>query len=123
MQYLLLAILLFALYGSGTLSLDNWNGINVCPKILSIPACYLVLTLFVAGTVSHIFSFKFNTSIFYISVGIIALIALWGTITELSGTEICPRTSNGIPMCYYSLALSSSILLLKALSKSVALWK
>jgi len=36
-----------------------------------------------------------------------------GTLTELSGMEICPRTSVGTPMCYISLGICLSLLFLK----------
>lgn len=44
------------------------------------------------------------------------LLALKGTVTELSGTVICPRTAGGTPMCYLSLGFCTLLLALKFFS-------
>jgi len=116
MFYLIIAIILFAIYGSGQLSLHDWKKKNVCPKILNIPACYIVFALFVIGGLVHVLPAHLNQTVYFISIGIIAAIALKGTVTELTGTQICPRASNGTPMCYYSLALSGGLIILKTIS-------
>ena len=114
MFYFIIAILLFSIYGSGQLSLYDWKKKNVCPKILGIPACYIVFTLFGIGLFFHSISISNYDSIIYvIAIGFIFLIASIGTITELRGIEICPRTKKGTPMCYFSLALASILIILK----------
>jgi len=119
MHYLIVAILLFAIYGSGQLSRHDWKKKNVCPKILGVPACYIVFGLFIVAGLTHVSTMYLNQYLFFIAIGMIAAIALKGTITELAGTQICPRTSNGTPMCYYSLALSVGLILFKAVNISL----
>ena len=116
MNYLVLAIILFAIYGSGQLSLQDWKKKNVCPKILFIPACYIVFFLFVIVGIIHVFPALINQNLFFIAIGIIGAIALKGSLTELAGKKICPRSSNGTPMCYYSLGLSVGLIILKTIN-------
>ena len=101
--WITLALILFATYGAGSLSLNDWKNKNVCPKIATIPACYIVFVCFVIASVSHIINTAFSIQIFFISIGIPGLIAFIGSITELTGRTICPKTTSGIPMCYISL--------------------
>ena len=43
---LIIAILAFAIYGSFGLVMNEWEVGNICPKIVGIPACYIVLACF-----------------------------------------------------------------------------
>ena len=101
--WITLALMLFVTYGAGSLSLNDWKNKNVCPKIAGIPACYIVFVCFVIASISHIINTSFTVQLFFISIGIPGLIALLGSITELTGRTICPKTASGIPMCYISL--------------------
>lgn len=112
--FLIVIVLLIAINGSLSLSIIEFNKKNVCPKIIGIPACYLVLMFFVLTLVAHILQSTFSTNLwFYGFVGFPFLMALGGTLTELSGTVICPRTPGGIPMCYISLGMCILLILLK----------
>lgn len=114
--YLIIGILLFAIYGSVELSITDYNQKDVCPKIIGIPACYVVGFMFTIGLVTHIISrSKSNTLLFYLSVGIVCIMALKGTLSELSGIVVCPRTSGGTPMCYISFGICSVLLVLKTI--------
>jgi len=114
--WLTTAVLLFAIYGAGNLSLNDFNGAIVCPKIGGIPACYLVLLFFVLGAVSHFIKNKISVKAFYFFIGTPGLLALFASIQELNEPHTCPRTSSGIPMCFISLGLCSFILIFKFLS-------
>lgn len=120
MFYLILAILLFAIYGAANLSIIDFQKQNVCPKLLSIPACYIVLVCFILVLIAHLWTSSARSSLFYYSIlSVPFLMALQGTITELSGTVICPRTSGGTPMCYLSLALCFTLLILKIIESRI----
>lgn len=113
----ILLILGFAIYGTTGLVVHEWQDGNICPKIIGIPACYIVMFCFVGGLVSQLFSnSKFKHS-FFIFIGLVFGIALTGTIGELTGLAKCPRTSGGIPMCFISLGICTSLLVLKLLRK------
>lgn len=113
--FILIGILSFAIYGAYRLSLVDYRKKNICPKVFGIPACYLVLLFFILAFMAHVLSSVVVSSIwFYGFIAIPFLLALTGTITELSGKVICPRTSNGTPMCYISLVMCLAFLTLKA---------
>lgn len=114
LQYLIIGVLLFAIYGAFGVSMEDFKQKDVCPKIFGIPACYVVLSFFLIALLAQILRHSSGSRIlFYIVVAIPFLMALSGTIKELSGTVICPRTSGGTPMCYISLGLCTALLLLK----------
>ncbi len=107
---LIISILLLAIYGSAGLSMNDWEVGDVCPKILGIPACYIVLACFSAALIGHLIPRSSGNWIFFLFVGIVTLIASTGTIGELTGTAKCPRTAGGTPMCFISLAICLSLL-------------
>jgi len=118
MYYLIIGILLFAIYGSFMLSRRDYRKKNICPKVLGIPACYLVVLFFVATLIAQVSGFKIPYT-YYAYFGFMAvpfLLALTGTLTELSGKVICPRTAGGTPMCYLSLGLCTLLLTLNFFS-------
>ena len=115
MHYMIIALLLFVIYGSFTLSLNNFRKKNVCPKVLGIPACYLVFSFFVGALFIHILNTNSST-LYYLFIAVPFLLALTGTLTELSGKAICPRTPNGIPMCFISLGFCSALIAMKFFS-------
>ena len=107
---LIIAILLFAIYGSSDLVMNEWEVGDICPKILGIPACYIVLFCFSTALVGHLLPSLNGNWIFFLFVGIVTLIASTGTIGELTNTAKCPRTAGGTPMCFISLAICLSLL-------------
>lgn len=107
---LIISILLLAIYGSTDLSMNDWKVGDICPKILGIPACYIVLACFSAALIGHLIPRSSGNWIFFLFVGIVTLIASTGTIGELTGTAKCPRTAGGTPMCFISLAICLSLL-------------
>ena len=111
--WITLALVLYATYGSFNLSLNDWKKKNVCPKIATIPACYIVFVCFFIAGISHVLNTVLAIQVFFVFIGIPAIIALIGTITELSGTTICPKTKSGIPMCYISLGFCIVLLVIK----------
>ncbi len=112
MYYIIIAILLFAIYGSFMLSRRDYRKKNICPKVLGVPACYWVFLFFVGALITQITGFQTPYG-YYGFLAIPFLLALKGTVTELSGTVICPRTAGGTPMCFLSLGLCTLLLTLK----------
>lgn len=112
--YLIIVILVYAIYSAFNLSLHDYRVKNVCPKVMGIPACYLALISFILVLSSHVFSTHIPFKLwFFIFINIPLLLALGGTLMELNGHVICPRTSNGTPLCFYSLGICLTILVLK----------
>ncbi len=113
--FVVILILLFAIYGTWGLALHDYKVKDVCPKILGIPACYIVLVCFSGALLSHLISFDKANLAYFGFVGLVTLIAITGTMGELTGMMKCPRTSGGIPMCCISFGICTSILLAKFL--------
>lgn len=114
--YVIITILLLAIYGSMELSITDFQEKDICPKIKGVPVCYLILFLFILVLLTHTVRKLFVRNIWYFSLlSIPFLMALSGTLTELSGIEVCPRTSFGIPMCFISLLICTALILVKLL--------
>ena len=117
LYYLILVLLAFVVYSSFLLSRRDYRKKNICPKIMTVPACYIVCLFFIATLLSHFF-FPAVPVWYFGFLAVPFLIALAGTITELRGKVICPRTPGGTPMCYLSLGFCSFLMALKTLSLS-----
>lgn len=121
--WIIILIALIAIYGTTGLVINEWQSDDACPKIIGIPACYIVFVAFSLGLISHLKSGAAGTWIFFMAIGLVTIIATTGTVGELTGTARCPRTEGGTPMCFISLGiclslLSSKILYLKLNSKA-----
>ena len=110
LYWIVILVAAIAIYGTYGLALNEWDIGDICPKILGVPACYIVLICFAGGLLSHLF-IKSKHTAYFIFIGIVTTIALSGTIGELTGLAECPRTSSGIPMCFLSLGICVTLLL------------
>lgn len=110
------AVLLIGWYGAGNLTFAEYFRSNICPKLLSVPACYVILGLVLLATTSQTGWLGDKHWLFFLATGMAASLALTGTIGQLSGVIECPKTSGGMPMCYLSLAMFGSLFLLKIIA-------
>ena len=110
LYWLIVLIAVFAIQGTLQLVMNEWQVGNICPKILGIPACYIVLVCFVGGLVGHLLPHPKGDWIFFFFIGIVTLIATTGTVGELTEPARCPRTEGGTPMCFISLGICLSLL-------------
>lgn len=108
--YIVVVILSIALYGTFRLVQQEYMLGDQCPKILSIPACYIVLVCFGSALIGHITNRNIGDIIFRIAMVIVTLIAMYGTIGEVFGFAECPKSSLFIPMCYISLSICISVI-------------
>lgn len=86
---------------------------DMCPKFFGIPACYILIFLFIIPFLSHLF--KLNKVYYFVGTGLAFLMALYGTIMNVLGELHCPTTESGLPMCYISLFIFICLILLKIL--------
>ena len=108
---ILLFIFIFGLYGSGSLAYNEFLQAGTCPNIGGIPACYIIFTCLLIPFITHIFNWS---KLVYFLFTLIALtIAVIGTLGQLLNKVQCPKTSEGIPMCYISLIIFTSLIVLK----------
>jgi len=110
---LLILVFVIGILGAGNLVLNELSNGNSCPRLLSIPACYIIFVCFVIPLIVHLLG-KLNY-IYFIFTGAAFCIALVASRLQVNGTGNCPTSETGTPLCYYSLLLFSSLLLLKAL--------
>lgn len=86
---------------------------DVCPKLFDIPACYIILVLLIVPFLVHLL--KKNKIYYFIGIGLAFCLALFATLSSVFGTFQCPVTDAGLPMCFISLLILSSLILLKIL--------
>ena len=114
----LLAILGIGLWGGLSVSYANFNAQQACPHLAGLAICYIVtiayglmlITLFMKRSRLH--SILFSTA-----WGITFLIALSGSILEISRGAVCPTTSFMLPLCYVSLAMCLAIATLYSIDR------
>jgi len=113
---LIIGILAFTIYGTYPLVQKEWVQGDICPKIAGIPACYIVLICFTIALLFHILKGKKTNLLYFVAIGINTLFATTGTVGELTGLTECPRTAGGTPMCFISLGICLTLLLLKIIN-------
>ncbi|WP_299716621.1 hypothetical protein [uncultured Tenacibaculum sp.] len=111
LNWLLLLAFSIGIIGAGLLMYDEIKTTNVCPKLLGIPACYIIFFCFMIPFFAHIA--KGKNIIYFLFTGIAFVIALIASIMQFTGLGECPKTDNGTPMCYYSLLLFTILIFLK----------
>ena len=110
-NWALIACFLIGIIGSGYLVFHEIFTPNTCPKLLGIPACYLIFACFIVPFFTHLK--KGSLGVYFAFTGLAFTIALLASIFQVNGNVECPKTGNNIPMCYYSLALFTSLIVLK----------
>ena len=98
------------LAGLFPLILDELRGIDACPMLGPIPACYPVGFGYFAMAVAVIFSPRRLTPLFLLGWAPVFLLALTGSTLEILGRPTCPASPSGTPLCYFSLAVASLLL-------------
>ena len=104
-------ILVIGLLGAGGLVIEEFKTGDGCPKIMQIPMCLVVLICFVVPLIAHLLK-KWNV-LYFLFTGLAGSIALVASFMQFTGNAECPKTASGTPMCYYSLLLFSSLIILK----------
>lgn len=102
-----------ALYGAVaafSISERHMSGVEDCPFLGPVPACYVVLAGYSVMLLSVLRPMKWLFLVGWLPV---FLLATAGVTSELfSDQPVCPRTAGGIPKCYFSFALSGTLGLL-----------
>lgn len=101
------AVAALALYGvmaAFSISQLHMSGVQACPSLGSMPACYVVLLGYGAMLLSAVRPMPW---VFFAGWLPVFLLAALGVGSEILSTEaVCPQTAGGIPKCYFSFALS-----------------
>ena len=84
----------------------EWKNGSGCPNIGPIPACYMVALCYSLMGIAAVFHPVKLQVMFWIGWVPVFLLALSGSVLELSGKPTCPAAADGTPMCFYSLTLA-----------------
>lgn len=109
--YTILVILIMGLYGAGGLVIEEFKTGEGCPKVMHVPMCIVILICFIVSFISHVL--KKHTPLYFVFTGLAGCIALIASIMQFTQLTQCPKTASGTPMCYFSLLIFSSLILLK----------
>ena len=90
--------------------LNDWQGLDACPRLGPIPACYVVGLSYGAMAIAALFAPRRLTALFLLGWAPVFVIALTGSTMEILGHPTCPVSPAGTPMCYYSLVVASLLL-------------
>jgi len=114
LHYLITLIFSVGIYGASGLVQKEFELKQVCPQILGIPACYIIMACLLIPLIVHVFDLSYK--IYFAGTGLALLIAAYGTIGNFIGFAECPKTNGGIPMCYISFLLFFILIILKWMS-------
>lgn len=94
--------------GVTNISYVHWSGESSCPMLGVVPACYVIFVAYAMVVVSMFL--KDNAKkiflIFWLPIIVLALI---GSVGELTNLMQCPHTADGTPKCYFSALFSGMI--------------
>ncbi|MWW25229.1 hypothetical protein [Algibacter lectus] len=109
--YAIFGILIIGVYGAGGLVVEEFKTGEGCPKIMGLPMCLVILFCFLIPLIVHLL--KRKNIVYFLLTGLAGSIALIASIMQFFGYAKCPKAASGTPMCYYSLLLFSSLVVLK----------
>jgi len=97
-------ILLLSLLGiliSLILVYNNFIVDDYCPKIFTIPACYLVLSAFILIFISNFFKKNISNILFWVGNIFEFALAVYFSVNNILALSYCPLFIN-IPLCFVS---------------------
>ncbi|MFK7844933.1 MAG: hypothetical protein AB8G77_06505 [Rhodothermales bacterium] len=107
--------LLTGLLGTASLSYSTFQGIDPCPLVFALRACYIVLFAYFAMTIAQVIrSRKLSRPVFWSAWLIAFSFAAYGSLTEFIQGDVCPKSQPGaplfeMPLCYVSLIFCIAI--------------
>ena len=105
-------LIIAGLGGALRVSYATVTGTAPCPDVAAIPVCYLVAIGYVSMLAAQLASpGPLREKLFYPAWALVFMIALVGTGVEITVGNTCPQSNSGVPLCYFSLALSGAIIL------------
>ena len=106
----IIAVTVLVLYSLAPVIFNDWQGLEACPKLGPVPACYVVGLSYGAMAVAALWAPRRLTALFLLGWAPVFAIAVTGSTMEILGHPTCPLSPAGTPMCYYSLAVASILL-------------
>lgn len=119
LNIILIILFIGGIIGAGGLVLDEIQTGNGCPKIGIVPACIIVLICFLVPFAAHLKN-KWN-KLYFLFTGLAFVIAVIASVMQILGNGECPKTDEGIPMCFLSLLVFSLLIILKIVLNHLSL--
>ena len=113
-KHFISTIFIFGIFGTGTLVYHEILEEGTCPKLGFAPACYIIFLCFVIPFLTHLFNK--GLKVYYLFTGLALVLATYASIGQLFGKVQCPKTENGLPVCFISFAIFTILILLKIIS-------
>ena len=101
---------MIGLLGVAPIAYRHAMGVETCPMLGPVPACYIVLLGYALAGASVFAEVRFRTTVFVTGWSPVFGLALMASGLEVLGNEVCPRGAFNIPTCFYSLALTTSLI-------------
>lgn len=89
---------------------NEWRGLDACPKVGPLPACYAVAVCYAAMGIAVVAAPRRLAWLFLLGWVPVFALAATGTGLEVLGQPTCPVSPAGIPLCYVSLAVALVLL-------------
>ncbi len=99
------------LFGIVPITIQHATGIESCPRLGIVPACYVVTLAYTLTGVSMLVGVRLRSALFVAGWMPVFGLALLGSSMQALGNEACPRSVGNIPGCYLSLTLTASLIL------------
>jgi hypothetical protein len=105
-------VLAFGLLSGLRLSYLTLTSGPACPNVGPVYICHIISLSYFTMCLAQFGNFQWNKTLFYTGWVVTFVIAALATVLELINGDTCPRTADGLPMCYISLALCLAIIVL-----------
>lgn len=106
-------VALIGLAGISGLVLTEIRQGGTCPLLLGVPACYFILACILMVVVSHFGFLRDRHLLFFAGAGAAWVVAIIASVLQGLGRVDCPKGFGDIPLCYVSLVLFSTLVVLK----------
>jgi len=100
----------FGLYGIAPITYQHVTGVETCPTLGPIPACYIVLLGYALAGASMLVNAGLRTALFVAGWLPVFGLALMGSGMQVLGIVQCPRSIGDIPGCFLSLTLTTGLI-------------
>jgi len=99
------------LFGIAPITYLHVTGIESCPMLGLMPACYVVFLGYTLAGSSMFVSARLRTALFAAGWLPVFGLALMGSSMQVLGNVQCPKSVGDIPGCFLSLILATSLII------------
>lgn len=110
MRLVVAGLCAIGLFGAAWITYEHATGIESCPTLGPLPACYIVLLGYGLAGASMFVPVRLRTALFLVGWLPVFGLALVGSGMQVFGFVQCPKSGSGIPGCFLSLILATSLI-------------